>query len=400
MEKRQSFFLITVSLVIIIVVSSCGNPSTSNDSTMFSYTSLLPDDVDIYVSILTSLSEAINQSFDHEFETWLQVAGELLIDDPVLWGRIITDSRFMLIDKVCSPESDIRTRSAMLLGKLLSAEEEYLRKRFELITIECNALASLRESESSEGISRYYSILEILSDSMYEFAGLDEYYNYSLDIIRGFLNSLSSEHFELLQFDIQDYLNRLFSTGLLAVAHYRSMILKDIRTLINDLDSLVLENQILLTREKLASIMMEIDGIIATGHEESLDELGRKASYVMTAIEKLPGEPFLRASDIADIESRLVGLQTYLNDRLVYEQRANLAETNRKAIENIKKAMENKGKTNPSPGSFLAMVDRNSISPEVDQFYWSVFSDIAKNLDTKKMEAFVSEILEGRKELP
>jgi hypothetical protein len=146
--------------------------------------------------------------------------------------------------------------------------------------------------------------------------------------------------------------------------------------------------------------MMEIDGIIATGHEESLDELGRKASYVMTAIEKLPGEPFLRASDIADIESRLVGLQTYLNDRLVYEQRANLAETNRKAIENIKKAMENKGKTNPSPGSFLAMVDRNSISPEVDQFYWSVFSDIAKNLDTKKMEAFVSEILEGRKELP
>jgi len=400
LEKRQSFFLITVSLVIIIVVSSCGNPSTSNDSTMFSYTSLLPDDVDIYVSILTSLSEAINQSFDHEFETWLQVAGELLIDDPVLWGRIITDSRFMLIDKVCSPESDIRTRSAMLLGKLLSAEEEYLRKRFELITIECNALASLRESESSEGISRYYSILEILSDSMYEFAGLDEYYNYSLDIIRGFLNSLSSEHFELLQFDIQDYLNRLFSTGLLAVAHYRSMILKDIRTLINDLDSLVLENQILLTREKLASIMMEIDGIIATGHEESLDELGRKASYVMTAIEKLPGEPFLRASDIADIESRLVGLQTYLNDRLVYEQRANLAETNRKAIENIKKAMENKGKTNPSPGSFLAMVDRNSISPEVDQFYWSVFSDIAKNLDTKKMEAFVSEILEGRKELP
>ena len=400
MEKRQSFFLITVSLVIIIVVSSCGNPSTSNDSTMFSYTSLLPDDVDIYVSILTSLSEAINQSFDHEFETWLQVAGELLIDDPVLWGRIITDSRFMLIDKVCSPESDIRTRSAMLLGKLLSAEEEYLRKRFELITIECNALASLRESESSEGISRYYSILEILSDSMYEFAGLDEYYNYSLDIIRGFLNSLSSEHFELLQFDIQDYLNRLFSTGLLAVAHYRSMILKDIRTLINDLDSLVLENQILLTREKLASIMMEIDGIIATGHEESLDELGRKASYVMTAIEKLPGEPFLRASDIADIESRLVGLQTYLNDRLVYEQRANLAETNRKAIENIKKAMENKGKTNPSPGSFLAMVDRNSISPEVDQFYWSVFSDIAKNQDTKKMEAFVSEILEGRKELP
>lgn len=405
MDKRLPFFLIIIILLIgIIFISSCKDRSNTSDSDVRNdpidlYASLLPDNADIYVTTLTVLSEVLNHGFEQEFETWLEVAGKLLIDDPMLWGRIITDSRLVLVDKASSPESVISARSAILLRKLLSAEENYTRNRFEVITAECDGIINGGVNLQSEGISRYYSVFEILSDSMYEFAGLNEYYAYSVEITGLILNSLSSGEFYLLQPDIQDYLDRLFSTASLTVAHYQRVIMKSLRTLIDDLNLLMLENQILQAQEELASIMMKIDDIIATGQEMSLDELGKQASYIMTAIEELPGEPLLQTSDVAIIESKLIGLQTYLNDRMISEQRANLSEMNRMAIENIKKALENKGKNNPSPGSFLANVDRSSISPEVDQYYWSVFSEIAKDLDSKKMEAFVSEILEGRKEL-
>jgi len=405
MDKRLPFFLIIIILLIgIIFISSCKDRSNTSDSDVHNdsidlYASLLPDNADIYVTTLAVLSEVLNHGLEQEFETWLEVAGKLLIDDPVLWGRIITDSRLVLVDKASSPESVISARSAILLRKLLSAEENYTRNRFEVITAECDGIINGGVNLQSEGISRYYSVFEILSDSMYEFAGLNEYYAYSVEITGLILNSLSSGEFYLLQPDIQDYLDRLFSTASLTVAHYQRVIMKSLRTLIDDLNLLMLENQILQAQEELASIMMKIDDIIATGQEMSLDELGKQASYIMTAIEELPGEPLLQTSDVAIIESKLIGLQTYLNDRMISEQRANLSEMNRMAIENIKKALENKGKNNPSPGSFLANVDRSSISPEVDQYYWSVFSEIAKDLDSKKMEAFVSEILEGRKEL-
>jgi hypothetical protein len=404
MDKRLPFFLIIIILLIgISFISSCKDRSNTSDSNVHNdpidlYASLLPDNADIYVTTLTVLSEVLNYGFEQEFETWLEVAGKLLIDDPMLWGRIITDSRLVLVDKASSPESVISARSAILLRKLLSAEENYTKNRFEIITAECNGIIS-GVNLQSEGVSRYYSVFEILSDSMYEFAGLNEYYAYSVEITELILNSLSSGEFYLLQPDIQDYLDRLFSTASLTVAHYQRMIMKSLRTLIDDLNLLVLENQILQAQEELASIMMKIDDIISTGQEMSLDELGKQASYIMTAIEELPGEPLLQTSDVAIIESKLIGLQTYLNDRMISEQRANLAEMNRMTIENIKKALENKGKNNPSPGSFLAKVDKSSISPEVDQYYWSVFSEIAKGLDSKKMETFVSEILEGRKEL-
>jgi|GEM_PF-3457374 len=405
MDKRLPFFLIIIILLIgIILISSCKDHSnTSNgdvrNDQIDSYASLLPDNADIYETALTVLSEVLNHGFEQDFETWLEVAGKLLIDDPVLWDRIITDSRLVLIDKVSSPESVISTRSAILLRKLLSAEENYTKNRFEIITAECNDIINSGGNIQSEGISRYYSVFEILSDSMYEFAGLNEYYAYSVEITELILNSLSSGEFYLFQSDIQNFLGRLLSTASLTVAHYQREIMKSLRTLIDDLNLLVLENQILQAHEELASIMVKINDIIATGQEMSLDELGKQSSYIMTAIEELPGEPLLQTSDVAIIESKLIGLQNYLNDRMICEQRANLAEANRMAIENIKKALENKEKNNLSPGSFLAKVDRDNISPEVDQYYWSVFSEIAKGLDSKKMEDFVSEILEGRKEL-
>lgn len=174
-----------------------------------------------------------------------------------------------------------------------------------------------------------------------------------------------------------------------------------IRSSIEQFSDSVLKYHTTKAKEALSQIIEQIDWLMNDENSQdiSLDSLASQASNLMTSIKSLPGEPLLGSAETQMIEEKLIELQNYLNERISSEQRSKRAQINKEATDNIKNALDNKGKEYTVPASFLAKVDRDAISPEVDQYYWAVFNEIAKTLDTGKMQLFVTQILEGRGEL-
>ncbi len=381
-----ALFLLVVSISVLLTISC-----SSKDSIQYE-----PD-----LSMIFLADNTLNIENETEFNSRLEEISSFLSQDPNTWQRTVSDIRAVLIHKSAIADEVTIAQISRLLKKLDDYEVVYSSKRLDLVEEESGLLIKSIESSPDLATENSRKVIEILSDSMYELGSLTDYYLFSLSTIENILKLLFPDDFDLLQYYIQDFYEKLLSNASFTIAHYDRETMNRIRSSIEQFSDSVLKYHTTRAKEELSQIIEQIDWLMNDENSQdiSLDSLASQASNLMTSIKSLPGEPLLGSAETQMIEEKLIELQNYLNERISSEQRSKRAQINKEATDNIKNALDNKGKEYTVPASFLAKVDRDAISPEVDQYYWAVFNEIAKTLDTGKMQLFVTQILEGRGEL-
>lgn len=381
-----ALFLLVVSFSVLLMVSC-----NSKDPIQYE-----PD-----LSIIFLADNTLNIENETEFNSRLEEISSFLSQDPNTWQRTVSDIRAVLIHKSAIADEVTITKISRLLKILDDYEVVYSSKRLDLVEEESGLLIKSIESSPDLATENSRKVIEILSDSMYELGSLTDYYLFSLSTIENILKLLFPDDFDLLQYYIQDFYEKLLSNASFTIAHYDRETMNRIRSSIEQFSDSVLKYHTTKAKEALSQIIEQIDWLMNDENSQdiSLDSLASQASNLMTSIKSLPGEPLLGSAETQMIEEKLIELQNYLNERISSEQRSKRAQINKEATDNIKNALDNKGKEYTVPASFLAKVDRDAISPEVDQYYWAVFNEIAKTLDTGKMQLFVTQILEGRGDL-
>jgi len=353
------------------------------------------------ISMIFVADNALNIENETEFSTSVEDLSRLLSQDPSKWQRAVSDIRAVLLHKSVIADGVTITQISRLLRKLDEHDTDYSSKRLHLLEEECGLLIKTIEFSPDLATENSREVIELLSDSMYELGSLTDYYLFSLSTIENILKLLSPDDFDLLQYYIQDFYEKMLSNASFTIAHYDRETMNRIRSSIERFSDSVLKYHATRAKEEMSQIIEQIDWLMndENSQDMSLDSLASQASNLMTSIKSLPGEPLLGSAETQMVEEKLIELQNYLNERISSEQRSKRAQINREAIYYIKNALDSKGKEYTISASFLAKVDRDAISAEVDQYYWAVFNEIAKTLDTEKIQLFVTQILEGRGDL-
>lgn len=386
--RRLALAVVTlIAALCVFLAVSCNNQS--------------PEQYERDISMIFLADNALTIENETEFRNKLEELSRFLSRDPEAWQSTISDARTVLINKSVIADEVSLTHIIKLLKVLDNYEVVYSSKRLDLVQEESKLLMKSIESSPDLVAEGSRKVIEVLSDSLYELGSLRDFYSFSLSAIEAIMNILSADDFDLLQYYVQDFYERLFSNASFTIAHYDRETMDGIRDSISRFNGLLLDHHTIRAKEQLSRIIEEIDLLMddPKSSELSLDLLASRASNLMTRTRALPGEPLLGSTETQMVEEKLLELQNYLNERISLEQRAKRAQVNRDAIANIRSAFDNKSKEFTIPASYLAKVDRDIVSPEVDQYYWAVFNEIAKTLDTAKMQLFVTRILEDRGDL-
>ena len=116
---------------------------------------------------------------------------------------------------------------------------------------------------------------------------------------------------------------------------------------------------------------------------------------LMLEAQTLLENPFVDGSDVNDINTLIVELQAVLTRQHDLQLRRELELINHDAIETIHEALSKKG-DHKKAAALLASVDTSRLYQEVDNYYWAVFGDIAKDLKLPDYKEFVDLIISAR----